>query len=246
MPCRKLVVPSSGSMYQVALPCALPPVSSATMPNWGVRARRDSIMAASASRSAWETRSLRALWSITRSARWCAYDCRMAAPVWAADTAVSMAAARSSGAAWVVVVSVVGMKPSVSLCGGQPIGWLQIGAINVAFSQRHGLVALGMLARTAPPAPIFPFVVMSSYSPLVPPAAGFDAGGRFRSVAYGDVYHSLSGALGQAEHVFLRGNGLPQRWRGRQAFTVCETGFGLGLNFLALWDAWRNDPARPR
>lgn len=103
-----------------------------------------------------------------------------------------------------------------------------------------------MLARTAPPARIFPFVVMSSYSPLVPPAAGFDADGRFRSVAYGDVYHSLSGALGQAEHVFLRGNGLPQRWRGRQAFTVCETGFGLGLNFLALWDAWRNDPARPR
>ena len=39
------------------------------------------------------------------------------------------------------------------------------------------------------------------------------------------------GALGQAEHVFLRGNGLPERWRGRDAFTVCETGFGLGLNF---------------
>ena len=52
------------------------------------------------------------------------------------------------------------------------------------------------------------------------------------------------GALGQAEHVFLRGNGLPERWRGRDAFTVCETGFGLGLNFLALWRAWRDDPAR--
>ncbi|MBO1112675.1 FAD-dependent 5-carboxymethylaminomethyl-2-thiouridine(34) oxidoreductase MnmC [Bordetella petrii] len=87
---------------------------------------------------------------------------------------------------------------------------------------------------------------MPSYSPLLPPAAGLDADGRFSSAAYGDVYHSPSGALGQAEHVFLRGNGLPQRWRGRQAFTVCETGFGLGLNFLALWHAWRTDPARPR
>jgi len=87
---------------------------------------------------------------------------------------------------------------------------------------------------------------MSSYSPLIPPAAGLDADGRFRSASYGDVYHSPSGALGQAEHVFLRGNALPQRWRGRAGFTVCETGFGLGLNFLALWHAWRNDPARPR
>src|SRR3546814_11790197 len=102
-----------------------------------------------------------------------------------------------------------------------------------------------MLARAAPAARNF-FAYMPPYSPLVPPAAGFNADGRFSSASYGDVYHSQSGALGQAEHVFLRGNGLPQRWRGRQGFTVCETGFGLGLNFLALWHAWRNDPARPR
>ncbi|MGE8659416.1 MAG: tRNA (5-methylaminomethyl-2-thiouridine)(34)-methyltransferase MnmD [Achromobacter sp.] len=86
----------------------------------------------------------------------------------------------------------------------------------------------------------------SSYVPLTPAVAGFDAQGRLYSPAYGDVYHSPSGALGQAEHVFLRGNGLPQRWRGRDAFTVCETGFGLGLNFLALWRAWRDDPRRAR
>lgn len=84
----------------------------------------------------------------------------------------------------------------------------------------------------------------SSYVPLTPAVAGFDEQGRLCSPAYGDVYHSPSGALGQAEHVFLRGNGLPERWRGRDAFTVCETGFGLGLNFLALWRAWRDDPQR--
>jgi len=83
------------------------------------------------------------------------------------------------------------------------------------------------------------------YVPLTPPDAGLDADGHLRSALYGDVYHSIEGALGQARHVFLRGNGLPGRWRGRRGFTVCETGFGLGLNFLALWHAWRNDPARP-
>lgn len=83
-----------------------------------------------------------------------------------------------------------------------------------------------------------------SYVPLTAPDVGFDADGHFRNILYGDVYHSTAGALGQAEHVFLRGNGLPERWRGRRRFTVCETGFGLGMNFLALWHAWRTDPAR--
>ena len=87
---------------------------------------------------------------------------------------------------------------------------------------------------------------MSSYVPLTSPEADLDADGRLRSARYGDVYHSAAGPLGQAEHVFLRGNGLPGRWRGRDAFTVCETGFGLGLNFLALWRAWRDDAARAR
>jgi tRNA 5-methylaminomethyl-2-thiouridine biosynthesis bifunctional protein len=82
------------------------------------------------------------------------------------------------------------------------------------------------------------------YVPLTPAVVDIDADGKLYSPVYGDVYHSPSGALGQAEHVFLRGNGLPGRWRGRKGFTVCETGFGLGLNFLALWKAWRDDPQR--
>src|SRR5690606_27791883 len=28
-------------------------------------------------------------------------------------------------------------------------------------------------------------------------------------------------------------------------FTICETGFGLGNNFLSLWQTWRNSPERP-
>jgi tRNA 5-methylaminomethyl-2-thiouridine biosynthesis bifunctional protein len=63
---------------------------------------------------------------------------------------------------------------------------------------------------------------------------------------YGDVYASRDGALGQARHVFLGGNDLPARWRGRGQFVILETGFGLGINFLATLQAWRCDPARPR
>lgn len=64
------------------------------------------------------------------------------------------------------------------------------------------------------------------------------------SEVYGDVYHSAAGGVAQARHVFLAGNDLPQRWRNRQGFVIVETGFGLGLNFLATWQAWRDDPER--
>lgn len=61
---------------------------------------------------------------------------------------------------------------------------------------------------------------------------------------FGDRYHSESG-LAQASGVFLHGCGLPQAWAGRPHWTILETGFGLGLNFLAAWAAWRADPDRP-
>ncbi|MFO1220966.1 MAG: FAD-dependent 5-carboxymethylaminomethyl-2-thiouridine(34) oxidoreductase MnmC [Burkholderiaceae bacterium] len=65
-----------------------------------------------------------------------------------------------------------------------------------------------------------------------------------RSLDYDDIYHPRAGAREQAQQVFLRGNGLPARWAGRQRFVVLETGFGLGHNFLATWAAWRDDPKR--
>jgi tRNA 5-methylaminomethyl-2-thiouridine biosynthesis bifunctional protein len=82
-------------------------------------------------------------------------------------------------------------------------------------------------------------------SPIVPATAAFDANGTPFSPEYGDVYHSAQSGPGQARHVFLGGNGLPARWAGARAFTIVETGFGLGVNFLATWEAWRGDPARP-
>ncbi|MGZ5081402.1 MAG: bifunctional tRNA (5-methylaminomethyl-2-thiouridine)(34)-methyltransferase MnmD/FAD-dependent 5-carboxymethylaminomethyl-2-thiouridine(34) oxidoreductase MnmC [Usitatibacter sp.] len=66
------------------------------------------------------------------------------------------------------------------------------------------------------------------------------------SSEFQDIYHATQGGLAQARHVFIGGNGLPQRWANRGHFAILETGFGLGVNFLAAWDAWRSDPSRPR
>jgi tRNA 5-methylaminomethyl-2-thiouridine biosynthesis bifunctional protein len=46
--------------------------------------------------------------------------------------------------------------------------------------------------------------------------------------------------------VFLQGCGLPAAWAGQAQWRILETGFGLGLNFLATWHAWRSDALRPR
>jgi tRNA 5-methylaminomethyl-2-thiouridine biosynthesis bifunctional protein len=61
---------------------------------------------------------------------------------------------------------------------------------------------------------------------------------------FDDVYHSADGGLAQARAVFLAGNRLPLRWAERPLFSLLETGFGIGINFLATWQAWRDDPAR--
>ncbi len=82
-----------------------------------------------------------------------------------------------------------------------------------------------------------------SDSRLIPATLSFVDGVPYAE-AFGDVYHSADGGLAQARHVFLNGNGLPERWCGRERFTILETGFGLGLNFLATWTAWREDAAR--
>lgn len=47
-----------------------------------------------------------------------------------------------------------------------------------------------------------------------------------------DPYFSLSGGLAEAGHVFLAGNGLPERLR--DGFQIAELGFGTGLNLMAV------------
>jgi tRNA 5-methylaminomethyl-2-thiouridine biosynthesis bifunctional protein len=80
--------------------------------------------------------------------------------------------------------------------------------------------------------------------PLIPATLAFRDNGTPFSPRHDDIYHSAVGGLAQAQYVFLQGNGLPGRWQGRRLFTVLETGFGMGINFLMTWAAWRADPAR--
>jgi len=102
---------------------------------------------------------------------------------------------------------------------------------------------VGPLVYRAFLAPSYPFAFLMT-TILTPATLAFREDGTPFSPAYGDVYHSASGALAQSDSVFLHGNELPARWSGRRVFTVLETGFGMGVNFLTTWQAWREDPAR--
>ncbi len=63
------------------------------------------------------------------------------------------------------------------------------------------------------------------------------------SSRHDDVYFSRDSGIAESEYVFLSQNHLPQRWRelSQQTsgiFTIAETGFGTGLNFLAATQLW--------
>lgn len=62
------------------------------------------------------------------------------------------------------------------------------------------------------------------------------------SKQFGDVYFSKDNGLLETRHVFLNGNDLPTRLtdlKPFEYFCVGETGFGTGLNILALWQLWQ-------
>ncbi|MCP5037370.1 MAG: tRNA (5-methylaminomethyl-2-thiouridine)(34)-methyltransferase MnmD, partial [Rhodobacteraceae bacterium] len=78
---------------------------------------------------------------------------------------------------------------------------------------------------------------MSHYQPVQ--TADIDWHGEAPSCRkHGDVYFSAEGGEDESEYVFLRGNRLAERWRTSQRFTIAETGFGIGLNFLVTARAW--------
>ena len=60
------------------------------------------------------------------------------------------------------------------------------------------------------------------------------------SRAFGDVYFSNDNGLEETRYVFLGGNGFPGRFaeHPRDLLIVAESGFGTGLNFLTLWQAF--------
>ena len=61
---------------------------------------------------------------------------------------------------------------------------------------------------------------------------------------FGDVYFSEAGGMDETTHVYLEQNQLASRFRsctGNSSFTIAETGFGTGLNWLATMSLWQRE-----
>ena len=63
------------------------------------------------------------------------------------------------------------------------------------------------------------------------------AGRTPHSFRFNDPYFDTLDGLGEARHVFLSGNGLPDRFA--PGFHIAELGLGTGLNLLAALHSWR-------
>lgn len=81
---------------------------------------------------------------------------------------------------------------------------------------------------------------------LPTPDLTIDEAGTVRSASFGDVYFSREGGAAETDHVFLRGNDLPQRWEKQDSFTIGELGFGTGLNFLVAMETFLKTNAHGR
>lgn len=61
---------------------------------------------------------------------------------------------------------------------------------------------------------------------------------------FGDHFYCRTDGRLECGHVFLAGNGLPERWISTGAFTIGELGFGTGLNFCETWRQWKATAAK--
>lgn len=87
--------------------------------------------------------------------------------------------------------------------------------------------------------------IQEAMTPELSPAhLVLDDSGTPYAPAFADCYFSQQDGLAEARYVFLQGNAIAQRWQGKTQFTIAETGFGTGLNFLATWQAWQADAQR--
>ena len=60
--------------------------------------------------------------------------------------------------------------------------------------------------------------------------------GVLRSGTFGDIYYSSENGLAETRHVFIDGTNLENRIKSHAHLVIAETGFGTGLNFLAVLD----------
>ena len=60
--------------------------------------------------------------------------------------------------------------------------------------------------------------------------------GVLRANDFDDLYFDAQDGLAESRYVFIRGTQLPDKLRKSSHLTIAETGFGTGLNFLAVLD----------
>ncbi|KTD62726.1 bifunctional tRNA (5-methylaminomethyl-2-thiouridine)(34)-methyltransferase MnmD/FAD-dependent 5-carboxymethylaminomethyl-2-thiouridine(34) oxidoreductase MnmC [Legionella shakespearei] len=80
------------------------------------------------------------------------------------------------------------------------------------------------------------------FEPIVTANLDWSSGLPF-SLQFNDIYHASESAIEQSRYVFIDGNNLIRRWQELPQndpgiFTIAETGFGTGLNFLLTWLLW--------
>lgn len=61
------------------------------------------------------------------------------------------------------------------------------------------------------------------------------------SIEFGDHFYSRDDGRLECDHVFIRGNRLPERWAtNTSGFVIGELGFGTGLNLCETLRQWKN------
>jgi tRNA U34 5-methylaminomethyl-2-thiouridine-forming methyltransferase MnmC len=65
------------------------------------------------------------------------------------------------------------------------------------------------------------------------------------SPEFGDHFYCREDGRAECGHVFLAGNGLPERWAAGGTFVIGELGFGTGLNFCETWRVSKTGEVRP-
>ncbi len=69
----------------------------------------------------------------------------------------------------------------------------------------------------------------------------WDAQGQPKSEEFDDFYFNTDSGIDESRYVFINPSKLTQRWQDHNGtFTVLETGFGTGLNFILTWFEWIN------
>lgn len=68
----------------------------------------------------------------------------------------------------------------------------------------------------------------------------WDKQGQPISEKFDDVYFNTDSGIDESRYVFINPSELQSRWQDHQgSFTLVETGFGTGLNFILTWLEWK-------